>query len=141
MIVECPGEIIAVDYIWHISGIRRRAAPMKRVLSIDGGGIRGIIPAVICAKLEEWSVAPLSSQFDLIAGTSTGGILAMGLSLPPNGKPAKELVSFYKENGRKIFSFPKPSVGQWTGPKYSNTKLKRAADQVFGSTKMSQAVV
>ena len=62
-----------------------------RVLSIDGGGIRGIIPAKIMIKIEEllqeYSQNPntrISDYFDLIAGTSTGSILA-GLYLCPDG--------------------------------------------------------
>jgi hypothetical protein len=51
------------------------------------------------------------------------------------------LVNFYKEKGPKIFSFPKPSFGQWTGPKYSRSNLKRAAAEVFGSARVSQSVV
>jgi uncharacterized protein len=49
---------------------------MTRILSIDGGGIRGIIPAMVLAWLERHTGKPAASLFDLIAGTSTGGILA-----------------------------------------------------------------
>ena len=58
---------------------QQRAA--RRVLSVDGGGIRGIIPALVLAHLERQMGAPASELFDLIVGTSTGGILALGLSL------------------------------------------------------------
>src|SRR3954454_18025200 len=65
---------------------RRRGLPWPkgrefRVLSIDGGGIRGILPAAILAGLEERFLggASVAGYFDLIAGTSTGGILALGL--------------------------------------------------------------
>jgi uncharacterized protein len=63
------------------------AAPF-RVLAIDGGGIRGIIPATILAELER-RVAPraLADVFDLIVGTSTGGILALGLAVPDGERP------------------------------------------------------
>ena len=54
---------------------------VRRVLSIDGGGIRGIIPALVLAHLERQMGAPAIELFDLIVGTSTGGILALGLSL------------------------------------------------------------
>jgi len=53
---------------------------MKKVLSIDGGGIRGIIPAMILAEIERRTGKLTSELFDLVAGTSTGGILALGLT-------------------------------------------------------------
>ena len=61
----------------------------KNVLSIDGGGIRGIIPAMILAKIEEKTGENISCLFDLIVGTSTGGILALGLT--QKGTPEKPL--------------------------------------------------
>jgi patatin-like phospholipase/acyl hydrolase len=51
-------------------------SPPFRILSLDGGGIRGVFPAAFLAKLEEHLDAPIGSYFDLIAGTSTGGIIA-----------------------------------------------------------------
>ena len=53
-----------------------------KVLSIDGGGIRGIIPATILEHIEKMTHKPIAKLFDLIAGTSTGGILALGLTKP-----------------------------------------------------------
>jgi patatin-like phospholipase/acyl hydrolase len=80
---------------------------MKKILSIDGGGIRGIIPATILTEIESRTQKPISQLFDLIAGTSTGGILALALTKPDsNGKPeysAEQLVQMYVENGDKIF--------------------------------------
>ncbi len=73
-----------------------------RLLSIDGGGIRGLIPALILAELEKRLEKPLCELFDVIAGTSTGGILALGLSVAerPN---AAQLVELYKTRGTTIF--------------------------------------
>src|SRR3989442_4572018 len=60
-----------------------------RILSIDGGGIRGIIPAMVLAELERKTGRPICNLFDLIAGTSTGGVLALALTKPDAaGKPA-----------------------------------------------------
>ena len=57
-----------------------------RILSIDGGGIRGVIPAMILARIESLTGKPIAELFDLIAGTSTGGILTLGLTKPgPDG--------------------------------------------------------
>lgn len=81
-----------------------------RVLSIDGGGIRGIIPAILLAEIEKRTNMQTFEMFDLIAGTSTGGILALGLtkradqdSLNKAKYSAEDLVSFYKNEGKYIF--------------------------------------
>ena len=58
---------------------------LLKILSIDGGGIRGIIPAMVLARIEDLTGKPISELFDLIAGTSTGGILALGLTRPGAG--------------------------------------------------------
>ena len=54
-------------------------APAFKVLAVDGGGIRGIIPALVLAEIEARTTRPISDLFDLFAGTSTGGIIALGL--------------------------------------------------------------
>src|ERR1051326_2989146 len=81
------------------------ATPFK-VLAIDGGGIRGIIPALILEAIEERTNRPISSLFDMLSGTSTGGIIALGLTLPAeDGKPAKsahDIVNLYEREGRTI---------------------------------------
>ena len=74
--------------------------PTKRILSIDGGGIRGTFPAAFLAGLEENLDAPIGRYFDLIAGTSTGGILAIGLAM---GVSASDLLEMYETNGPHIF--------------------------------------
>ncbi len=53
-----------------------------RILSIDGGGIRGLIPALVLDAIEQELRQPIAQSFDLVAGTSTGGILAVGLTTP-----------------------------------------------------------
>ncbi|KAK9067072.1 hypothetical protein SSX86_014396 [Deinandra increscens subsp. villosa] len=87
------------------------------ILSIDGGGIRGIIPGVILEYLEselqalDGESARLADYFDVVAGTSTGGLIATMITAPNENKrplyAAKDIVSFYLENGPKIF----PRVG------------------------------
>ena len=73
---------------------------MKRILSIDGGGIKGTQPAAFLAQLEEDLDQPIGRYFDLIAGTSTGGILAIGLAM---GISAKSLLTLYETRGPTIF--------------------------------------
>jgi uncharacterized protein len=63
---------------------------MRRILSIDGGGIKGALPASFLATIEKTTGEPIVDHFDLIAGTSTGGIIALGLGL---GFTASTIVS------------------------------------------------
>ncbi len=84
-----------------------------RILSIDGGGIRGLIPALVIRELASRMQAagrtrPLHSCFDLIAGTSTGALIALGLTLPSeNGRDTalsiEDIVAMYRDSGQRIF--------------------------------------
>lgn len=78
-----------------------------QVLSIDGGGIRGIIPATVLAQIEDVSKSPISTLFNLVVGTSTGGILALGLTAPDEaGRPrntARALLDLYSSEAEAIF--------------------------------------
>ena len=71
-----------------------------KILSIDGGGIKGLFGAAFLAGLEDRFERQVSDCFDLIAGTSTGGILALALAARI---PAKRIVTFYREWGPLIF--------------------------------------
>ncbi|MBE9128504.1 MULTISPECIES: patatin-like phospholipase family protein [unclassified Coleofasciculus] len=79
-----------------------------RILSLDGGGIRGLVSAYMLqeieAKLKENNKPPLREHFDMIAGTSTGSILAAGIAL---GYPIKDLIDIYKTRGLEIFPYQK----------------------------------
>jgi len=119
-----------------------------KILSIDGGGIWGIIPAVILEEIERITGKPVSSLFDLIAGTSTGGILALGLAKPKrDGSPeysAHDLVGLYESEGSKIFyrSFLHRilSLERLFKAKYPTTGLKGVLDEYFGETMLSEAL-
>lgn len=119
-----------------------------RILSIDGGGIRGIIPALILAEIEQRSGKPISSLFDLIAGTSTGGILALALSRPgTRGKPrftAARLVELYEEEGGRIFSrsiwHRIHAVGNLLEEKYPSKGLEAVLREYLGGTRLKQAL-
>jgi uncharacterized protein len=71
-----------------------------RILSLDGGGIKGVFSAAVLAEWEKRTQLKIADHFDLIAGTSTGGIIALALGL---GLQAEEILRFYKEQGPKIF--------------------------------------
>ena len=111
-----------------------RAAPF-RILALDGGGIRGTYTAAVLAKLQQLTGQPIVKHFDLIAGTSTGGILAIGLGL---GKEPEELLDLYQKRGRLIF----PMTGRWQRlwrrlrhwwrAKFDASVLKRELERVLG---------
>lgn len=111
---------------------------MKRILTIDGGGIKGVFPAAFLATIEDSIEDSIANYFDLIVGTSTGGIIALGLGL---GFSAQELLSFYEEHGPSIFSgnnrfswFKLPGTA-----KYSSTPLKTALETCFGEKKLGDS--
>ena len=85
-----------------------------RILSLDGGGIRGVFPAAFLARLEEHLQQPIGRYFDLIAGTSTGGIIAIGLGL---GLSAGDIMKLYVEQGPAIFGQEHGSVQNWISQK------------------------
>jgi patatin-like phospholipase/acyl hydrolase len=114
---------------------------MKRVLSIDGGGIRGLIPALICSSIEKSAGKPLRELFDLIAGTSTGGILAMGYGLPSKTLTAEDLVNLYKQDGPSIFANPRRLQSYIHRPKYSNENLKSVLTKYLGTSQLADASV
>jgi patatin-like phospholipase/acyl hydrolase len=118
---------------------------LKRVLSIDGGGIRGLVPALVLAEIERQTGKPMSSLFDLIAGTSTGGILALGLTCPGNDGNRKyaaaDLVELYKTKGHEIF--PSQFLGgvkQLFGPKYSAQGIETILRSYFGEARLQDVI-
>ncbi len=123
-----------------------------RVLSIDGGGIRGIIPGQILANLERIlqertknPEARLADAFDLIAGTSTGGILTCAYLCPDLKKrprfTASQAVDLYTEWGDEIFDIPIwhkiRSAGGLTDEKYPAEKLEGVLREYFGDLWLS----
>jgi hypothetical protein len=119
------------------------------ILSIDGGGIRGIIPGIVLAEIERRTGMPTAEAFDLIAGTSTGGILATGLAIPDeNGKPlfnAEELVELYTgPSGKKIFKKPLPGFlnylrGAFTSL-FPQKNLRKALHEKFKDARLKDAL-
>ena len=88
--------------------------PKFRILSLDGGGIMGTFTASLLAVLEEeLGGEPIGGYFDLIAGTSTGGIVAAALAL---GEPASRVRDFYSTTGKVVFTRPQPCIWQWLSP-------------------------
>ncbi|GAX45253.1 patatin [Tolypothrix sp. NIES-4075] len=131
------------------------------VLSIDGGGIRGIFPAKILAEIEKRTEKILSNSgekienaricklFDLIVGTSTGGILTLGLTKPnvsgrndPEFK-AEDLVNMYTKKGGKIFQKTRGIdriISPWLRSKFSSNARKSVLSTYLGNTLIEHAL-
>ena len=88
---------------------------MYRILSIDGGGLLGTLPASFLAAIEEHTEQPIGDYFDLIAGTSTGGIIAIGLGM---GMRASEILELYVDQGPTIFGQDHGRLGNWCRRRY-----------------------
>jgi patatin-like phospholipase/acyl hydrolase len=117
-----------------------------RILAIDGGGIRGLIPALVLAEVEERTGRAIADCFDLIAGTSTGGILACALTRPgPSGSryTARELTGLYESEGPRIFhrSLRKTLVSAdgYLDERYDDDGLNAALRDYLGEDRISQA--
>jgi patatin-like phospholipase/acyl hydrolase len=114
-----------------------------KVLSIDGGGIRGIIPAIILDAIQQRLGKGAWQSFDLIAGTSTGGIITVGIGTAcSNGKPysPQQLVGLYVKNGASIFKKRLLEiVDELAGPKYSPDGLQEVLEEFFGDTEFKSA--
>jgi len=102
-----------------------------QILSLDGGGIRGVFTAAILAAIEKDLKVKIADHFDLIAGTSTGGIISIGLGL---GLSPSEILEFYRHHGPRIFDNPLRwrSVQWWLRRKYSPAALEAGLRAVFG---------
>lgn len=133
---------------------------MITVLSIDGGGIRGLIPGTLLASLEtrlqelDGPTARIADYFDIIAGTSTGGLIATMLAAPnKENRPmyaAKDINNFYLEHCPKIFpqksrlnflaSMANSIRATLTGPKYDGKYLRTMTNQLLGDTTLNQTL-
>lgn len=109
---------------------------MYRILSFDGGGIRGLVTLAILKRLEA-TVPNLIANVDLLAGTSTGGIIALGLAA---GKSVDELTALYVDNGKDIFDdswFDNiRDLGGLTGADYDQSNLEKILRRIFGPLRL-----
>jgi uncharacterized protein len=120
-----------------------------KVLSIDGGGIRGLIPALVLSAIEERTGRRVAELFDFIAGTSTGGILACALAVPGEaGRPrltAREIVRLYETQGPRIFSRGLRrrllTLNGLKQERYDDRELNRALEVYLGEARLSDALV
>ena len=105
-----------------------------RILALDGGGIKGAFTASVLATLEDSLNAPIATQFDLIAGTSTGGILAIALGM---GLRPADMVQFYRERGPTVFPIMRfhtklrSKLLHAIKPKHSQAVLRRELERAY----------
>ena len=126
-----------------------------RVLAIDGGGIRGLIAARVVARLEELISAEAGEErrivdcFHMIAGTSTGGLIGIGLTAPHPEQPDRprlsgaDLVDLYLSEGPWIFGdtlHKLHSLGGWIAPKHTPKRLEQALERRFGEARLRDAL-
>jgi patatin-like phospholipase/acyl hydrolase len=126
-----------------------------RILAIDGGGMRGLIPALVLAELERrlsatsGREAGAADHFHMFAGTSTGGLVALTLTTPDPAEPgrprfsAAELASLYEVDGPRIFGWSLHRVlalNGLLGPKYPLTGLARAVEERLGAARLRDAL-
>jgi len=145
----------------------RKPTDPIRILSLDGGGIRGVMTARVLVELERLSGRPIAGLFDIIAGTSTGGLIALGVTKPGgDGKPAltaQEVFDIYVSHGRRIFPrvvwrpirldrlrASRPILAQRLGAlaqpaRYGNARylsvgLRALLDEMLGTTRLAEAM-
>lgn len=104
----------------------------KKILSFDGGGIRGVISVTFLQKLEEDTGIRFSEKADIFAGTSTGSIIAGALT---TGMKAEEILNFYLTEGKKIFKPDRPPLDELLHieTKYKSENLYDALTSAFAS--------
>lgn len=118
-----------------------------RILALSGGGYLGLYAAVVLAELEARVGEPLARRFDLIAGTSVGGLLSMALAFEV---PMAELVKLFLERGEEVFSSRRLPTGAVTrlldlsrsvmGPKYTGEALRKELTRHFGKRTLGDAL-
>ncbi len=109
-----------------------------QILSLDGGGIKGLFSAAVLAHIEEDCGVRIREHFDLITGTSTGGIIALGLGL---GLSPREIVQFYCEHGPAIFrdTIRARGLTHWVHRKFPAAPLLSSLQKCFGDATLAKS--
>lgn len=113
---------------------------MRKILAIDGGGIKGVFPASLLATVEDSIEGQIADYFDLVVGTSTGGIIALALGL---GFSSQDILNFYEDLGPKVFKGNKLilALKRFLGTKYDKEPLEAALESEFGERKLGESKV
>lgn len=119
--------------------IPKASAERFQILSLDGGGIKGLFSAALLAAIEEDLHINIVDHFDLISGTSTGGIIALGLGL---GMKPREIVEFYLREGPVIFPcwFGLKRLQHWGFRKFSAVPLQDALKRCFKDKRFGDSI-
>jgi len=130
--------------------VKKKTKKLIKILSVDGGGIRGIIPALVLQNLESRlkNKKHLAECFDVMAGTSTGGIIILLLNIPDENGAARygtnTIVNLYRNFGSKVFYKSKwksiISANGWIDEKYSTKNLEMYMAEYFGKMRLSEAL-
>lgn len=119
-----------------------------RILSIDGGGSLGLASAMMLIELERRTQRPTAELFDVVAGTSVGGLLGLSLLVPgDNGAPrhtAAQVSSLFEQDAEQVFESSLwrwlSTLGGFLGEKYETTGLQEVLDELFGDAWLSEAI-
>ena len=114
------------------------AGDVFQVLSLDGGGMKGLFSAAVLAEFEADLQVSIIDHFDLVAGTSTGGLVALALGA---GLSPSDIVDFYIGHGRDVFGRPRRLVTRLFRPKHDAGGLEKALEDVFGDRKLGESRV
>lgn len=116
-----------------------RPSERFQVLALDGGGLRGLFAAANLARWEQDFGIAIVNHFDLIVGTSTGGLIALGLGA---GLTPLQIVDLYVEMGASVFpERPGGNLRQWVSSKHSSTPLREALERVLGDKLLGDSCV
>jgi patatin-like phospholipase/acyl hydrolase len=122
--------------------------PTCRILAMDGGGIRGILPARVLAEIERRASRSIADTFNLLAGTSTGGLLALGLAIPTPGKAkpysAEQMLELYRVKGPTIFAsslwHSVASLGAITDTRYDSDNIENVLEDLLKDRLLSDCL-
>lgn len=107
-----------------------------QILSLDGGGFKGLFTVAVLAELEADLGVRVQDHFDLIAGTSTGGLIALALGA---GFRPQQIVDFYVSNGPSIFGRPRSRIGHLFKPKHSSVRLRTVLTELFEDKRLGES--
>jgi patatin-like phospholipase/acyl hydrolase len=107
-----------------------------KLLAIDGGGIRGIYASHVLERVQKEFNTEFHREFDLIAGTSTGSIIAAAIAF---GIPISKVTELYRKEGPRIFSPRRWSLGGTIASRYSSDPLRTALTAVFEDATLADA--